>query len=191
MSKSPWLHPCIHQRFHSILSTHLHGDLRSRIIGGHKKQHPIRSRGIFTWHWLDSYGKVWVNVPYMNPMGLYYLHFPSFTKINHPVSRIYKFQGHLYILVGFMYMGIFTYACYHGNQSNVGTHTIYMDGMGEKSNKQIIRHAEFFRDMLQNHIRKLFVKFKKKHPENWRKIQTSMRKQCWQDSKRGVAPCWP
>ena len=43
----------------------------------------------------------------MNPMGLYYLHLPSFTKINHPVSRIYKFQGHLYlyILVGFMYMG--------------------------------------------------------------------------------------
>ena len=114
----------------------------------------------------------------MNPMGVYYIHFTiiyyyqpsSFKELQVSRTFIYTYRIHVY--------GIFTYTCYHGNQSNVGTHTIYMDGMGEKSNKQIIRHAEFFRDMLQNRIRKLFVKFKKKHPENWRKIQTSMRKQC-------------
>lgn len=150
MSKSihePWLHPCIHQRFHSILSTHLHGDL-IRIIGGQFETTPHKIHGIFTWHWLDSYGKVWVNVPYMNPMGVYYIHFTiiyysqpsSFKDVQVSRTFIYTYRIHV--------NGIFTYTFYHGNQTNVGTYTIYMDGMGEKSNKQIIRHAEFFRDML-------------------------------------------
>ena len=61
---------------------------------------------IFTWHWLDSYGKLWVNVPYTNPMGVYYIHF-TIIYYSQPSSfkDLQASRTCIYTYIGFMYMG--------------------------------------------------------------------------------------